>query len=50
VRFAVTYYTGSVDTVPHVPDRCFAADGYRETSYNVVRWPILPGKQPPICG
>jgi hypothetical protein len=45
VRFAVTYYTGSVDTVPHVPDRCFAADGYRPTSFSVVSWPILPGNE-----
>ncbi|HEX8339448.1 MAG TPA: hypothetical protein VF624_00935 [Tepidisphaeraceae bacterium] len=46
VRFAVTYYTGSVDTVPHVPDRCYAADGYRPTSFKVVNWPVLPGNTP----
>ena len=28
VRLAVTYYTGLVDTVPHVPERCYVADGY----------------------
>ena len=28
VRLAVTYYTGLVDTVPHVPDRCYVADGF----------------------
>jgi len=27
VRLHVTYYTGMVDTVPHVPDRCFTANG-----------------------
>ena len=27
VRLHVTYYTGLVDTVPHVPDRCFVAGG-----------------------
>ncbi len=27
IRFHVTYYTGMVDTVPHVPDRCFVAAG-----------------------
>jgi hypothetical protein len=26
---AVTYYTGKVDTVPHVPDRCMVADGFQ---------------------
>ncbi len=42
VHFAVTYYTGSVDTVPHVPERCFAADGFRPTSFQVVKLPVLP--------
>ena len=28
VRLAVTYYTGLVDTVPHVPERCYVADGF----------------------
>ena len=27
VRLHVAYYTGLVDTVPHVPDRCFTAGG-----------------------
>ena len=27
IRLHVTYYTGMVDTVPHVPDRCFVAAG-----------------------
>jgi hypothetical protein len=29
VRLHVAYYTGAVDTVPHVPDRCFVAGGVR---------------------
>ncbi|MEO1235375.1 MAG: exosortase/archaeosortase family protein [Planctomycetota bacterium] len=29
VRLHVAYYTGLVDTVPHVPDRCFVAGGVR---------------------
>lgn len=28
VRMAVTYYTGMVDTVAHIPDRCYVADGF----------------------
>ena len=44
VRFALTYYTGAVDTVPHVPDRCYAADGFAPSDYQVVTWPILPRK------
>ncbi|MGC4031306.1 MAG: exosortase/archaeosortase family protein [Tepidisphaeraceae bacterium] len=42
IRFALTYYTGSVDTVPHVPDRCYAADGFKPSAYQVVTWPVLP--------
>ncbi|HEX8324760.1 MAG TPA: hypothetical protein VF595_12705 [Tepidisphaeraceae bacterium] len=42
LRFALTYYTGAVDTVPHVPDRCYAADGFKPTNYQVVTWPVLP--------
>lgn len=46
IRFALTYYTGSVDTVPHVPDRCYAADGFAPTpgGYKTVVWPVLPRK------
>ena len=28
LRFHVAYYSGLIDAVPHVPDRCFAAAGY----------------------
>ena len=28
VRLAITYYTGGVDTVPHVPEKCYVADGF----------------------
>lgn len=28
IRMAVTYYTGLIDTVAHVPERCFVADGF----------------------
>lgn len=28
IRAAVTYYTGLVDTVAHVPERCFVSDGF----------------------
>jgi len=27
IRVHVPYYTGTIDTVPHVPDRCFVAGG-----------------------
>ncbi len=36
LNFAVTYYTGLVDRVAHVPDRCMVAGGYEPTSYEVL--------------
>lgn len=41
VNLAVTYYTGLVDTVAHIPDRCYLADGYQPREYKVEQWPIL---------
>jgi hypothetical protein len=38
ISFAVTYYTGKVDTVPHVPDRCYVADGFQPSLYEVRDW------------
>jgi hypothetical protein len=40
ISMSVTYYTGMVDTVAHVPDRCVTADGYEPKEYLTVRWPI----------
>jgi hypothetical protein len=33
IRAGITYYTGLVDTVAHIPDRCMIADGYEVSSY-----------------
>jgi hypothetical protein len=44
VNLAVTYYTGLVDTVAHVPDRCYVADGYEPKTWEVVKWNIDDGK------
>jgi hypothetical protein len=38
IRLSVTYYTGMVDTVSHVPDRCVTADGYEPTQYTTPKW------------
>jgi hypothetical protein len=40
LNLAVTYYTGKVDTVPHVPDRCYVADGFQPSAYDVKRWDL----------
>jgi len=31
INCGVTYYTGLVDTVAHIPERCYIADGYQPT-------------------
>ncbi|MDB5174760.1 MAG: hypothetical protein JWN51_3533 [Phycisphaerales bacterium] len=33
IRVAVTYYTGMVDTVAHIPERCMVADGFEVTQF-----------------
>lgn len=38
VSLAVTYYTGLVDTVAHVPDRCYIADGYDTDGAHQQHW------------
>jgi hypothetical protein len=40
LSLSVTYYTGMVDTVAHVPDRCVTADGYEPKEYTTPHWPI----------
>jgi len=40
VNLSVTYYTGMVDTVAHVPDRCVTADGYEPKTYEEPEWGI----------
>src|SRR5690606_9350407 len=38
LNLAVTYYTGMVDTVAHIPDRCYVADGYEPKEYRTMTW------------
>jgi hypothetical protein len=45
MSLSVTYYTGMVDTVAHVPDRCVTADGYEPKSYTTPRWAIATEPQ-----
>lgn len=40
VHLMVTYYTGMADTVAHVPDRCYIADGYDVASADELAWPV----------
>lgn len=44
INASVTYYTGSVDTVAHVPERCYVADGYEADHPEDVSWDVLKGR------
>jgi hypothetical protein len=55
ISLSVTYYTGMVDTVAHVPERCVTADGYepKPGENQIVKWPIareLPAAKKPQGG
>ena len=45
VRLALTYYTGSVDTVPHIPERCMVAGGFDPVAPETVAWPVFPDRE-----
>jgi hypothetical protein len=45
MNLAVTYYTGKVDTVAHIPERCMVADGYQPTDTpETAWWDMGPGR------
>ena len=44
VRFALTYYTGSVDTVPHIPERCMVAGGFEPIDPQTLHWRVFPDR------
>lgn len=46
IHLAVTYYTGMVDTVAHVPDRCYIADGYTPVDPEQKTWDLSDKDHP----
>jgi hypothetical protein len=40
VHVGVTYYTGLADTVAHIPERCYVANGFEPNEYEVVNWDV----------
>jgi hypothetical protein len=40
LSLGLTYYTGSADTVAHIPERCYLADGYELEQQGSPVWPI----------
>ena len=39
LTLGVTYYTGLVDTVAHIPDRCYVGSGYEPSAYELRTLP-----------
>jgi hypothetical protein len=37
LKVAITYYTGLADTVAHIPERCYVADGFNVSQYETKR-------------
>jgi len=50
INLALTYYTGGAETVAHIPERCYVADGYQPTDTpETLSWDMGPnrlGKSP----
>ena len=40
LALGLTYYTGSADTVAHIPERCYLADGFEIAEQGTPAWPI----------
>ena len=40
ISLGVTYYTGKADTVAHIPERCYTADGYEPTDAQTESWDV----------
>ncbi|MDY6914241.1 MAG: hypothetical protein SVT52_07290 [Planctomycetota bacterium] len=45
-RLELYYYTGGLDTVPHVPERCLVAGGARLISVKTIRFSIPAARKP----
>ncbi len=45
ISLALTYYTGMVDTVAHIPERCYVADGYQPSDTpETLSWDMGPNR------
>lgn len=44
LEFHAAYYTGMIDTVPHVPERCFVGGGLQQSRASRVMDLSLPGR------
>ena len=46
ISVGVTYYTGRADTVAHIPERCYTADGYEPTATVTESWDLKTPQTP----
>jgi hypothetical protein len=44
INLGLTYYTGGADTVAHIPDRCYIADGFEPSQYDTLLWDTGPNR------
>jgi len=40
LRLSLSYYTGRTDTVAHIPERCFVAEGFDPSQQDTVTWDV----------
>ncbi|MBT4530478.1 MAG: exosortase/archaeosortase family protein [Phycisphaerae bacterium] len=40
IKLHITYYTGQIDAVPHVPDRCMVANGFVQLTPDPLTFPL----------
>lgn len=51
IRVHIPFYTGMADTVAHVPERCFVANGQDPENPETIRLPVFkdtPGRKPDL--
>ena len=46
VTLHMAYYTGGVDTVPHIPDRCMVAGGFEPDEASTIAFELPVGGEP----
>jgi hypothetical protein len=48
VSLGLSYYTGKADTVAHIPERCYVADGYDPVNPTSESWELDAGRSVPV--
>ncbi len=48
LSLGLTYYTGKADTVAHIPERCYVAEGLEPTNPTTETWNLGNGQELPV--